>query len=103
MRREGRDLPRIHEFITNCTKGKRIFFYFNFTNLERIVRRGKRIIFAFISRIETNYTKERGGTIENNLVIANEVKQSHKNKFRLLRLPVRVRTQTGYFTPRNYN
>jgi len=36
-------------------------------------------------------------------VISNEVKQSHKSKFRLIHLPVRVRTQTGRFTPRNDN
>ena len=34
-------------------------------------------------------------------VISKEVKQSHKSECRLLRLPVRVRTQTGRFTPRN--
>jgi hypothetical protein len=73
------------------------------TRIRANFTKGKEYPFAFISRIENNYTKERGGTIENNLVIANEVKQSHKNKFRLLRLPVRVRTQTGHFTPRNYN
>ena len=35
-------------------------------------------------------------------VIANKVKQSHKSKFRLLRLPVHY-TQTGRSTPRNDN
>jgi hypothetical protein len=59
--REG-DLPRIHEFITNFTKGKEIFFIL-FHELERISLRettelekkhgiGKRIFYCF------NYTKE---------------------------------------------
>ena len=40
---------------------------------------------------------------KNDHVLANEVKQSHKSKCRLLRLPVRVRTQTGHFTHRKDN
>jgi len=39
--------------------------------------------------------------IEKEHVIGNEVKQSHKIKYRLLRLPVRFRTQAGRFTSLN--
>jgi hypothetical protein len=61
--------------------------------------------FTLISRIEANFTKEKfpltfppqagGNRREGDIdcVIANEVKQSHKSKFRLLRR----------FTPRNDN
>ena len=73
------------------------------TNLWRITRMEKKIFFTLISRIEANFTKEKfpltfppqagGNRREGDIdcVIANEVKQSHKSKFRLL----------SRFTPRN--
>jgi hypothetical protein len=57
-----------------------------------------------LTLIEIEHIQGSASTIyKNDHVIANEVKQSHSSKFRLLSLPVRVRTQTGRFTPRKDN
>ena len=66
-------------------------------------------------KIKTNYTNEKypltfppqagGNRREGEIycVNANKVKQFHKSIFRLLYLPVRVRTQTDRSPPRNDN